>query len=138
MTLFNKTFALGLFILSASVQAEIAVIVHVENGASISEDDVKKIFMGKLAQFPDGKPTSPVTFNIDSSIRESFDTGFLSRQTHQIEAMWSKLVFTGKSSAPKVVDNSAAALEYVSSNPNAIAYIDAKDVTPNVKVLFKF
>ena len=56
----------------------------------------------------------------------------------QLKAYWSKLVFSGQGQPPKVVESSAEILTLVAANPNMIGFVDAAEVTPNVKVVGKF
>ena len=62
----------------------------------------------------------------------------LNKSGSQLKSYWSKLVFTGKGTPPKVVANDAEVISLISANPNLIGYIDAAAVTGTVKVIAKF
>jgi len=54
----------------------------------------------------------------------------------QLQAYWSRLVFTGKGKPPKTIGSSALIKSQVASRANAIAYIDSSEVDDSVKVVF--
>ena len=124
--------------LSASVAvsafAEVAVIVHPENTAEITAEDVSRMFLGKASQFSDGKEVLPITQET-ATTTDAFNTGLLNRSSSQVASYWAKQVFTGKGSAPKQVSDDAAVINLVKDNKNAISYVDASSVTGDVKVV---
>ena len=124
--------------LSASVAvsafAEVAVIVHPENTAEITAEDVSRMFLGKASQFSDGKEVLPITQET-ATTTDAFNTGLLNRSSSQVASYWAKQVFTGKGSAPKQVTDDAAVISLVKDNKNAISYVDASSVTGYVKVV---
>ncbi len=118
--------------------SEVAVIVNPSNNSEISEDDVKRIFLGKLKTFPDGTSVLPVNLSNSDSIREEFDDKALGKSASQIKAYWSKLVFSGKGNPPKEVDSQKEILQLVKDNPAVIGYVNASSVPAGVKVIAKF
>ncbi len=127
--------SLALTFFSVSSFADVVVIVHPSNSATLSAKNVQRIFLGKEKKFPDGKETIPVNQISDAAPRGTFDSNVLGRSTTQVSAYWSKLVFTGKGIPPKEVDNDSAMIEIVANNPNAIGYIDSSAVNSSVKVI---
>lgn len=115
--------------------AEVVVVVHPSNAADLDAKRVQRIFLGKDKKFSDGSETIPINQVPASSSRAEFDTSVLSRNTNQVAAYWSKLVFTGKGIPPKEVDNDAAVIDIVANNQNAIGYVESGAVTDAVKVL---
>lgn len=97
----------GLIIVSQSVSAELVVVVHPANNNTISEKQVKRIFLGKDKKFSDGTESIPVNQSQDNDVRQAFDENMLGRSSSQISAYWSKLVFTGKGIPPKEVSTDA-------------------------------
>lgn len=115
--------------------AEIVVVVHPSNSASLDKKSVQRIFLGKEKKFSDGKEVLPINQATTSAARGSFDSDTLERSSTQISAYWSKLVFTGKGIPPKELDDDAAVMAVVSANPNAIGYVDSASVSDAVKVI---
>lgn len=120
---------------SASSMADVSVIVNKANTADISTEDVKRIFLGKAQQFPNGQEAVPINLEMSSSSRTDFDTTLLGRTSSQVTSYWSKLVFTGKGTPPKEVSSETDVLELVKNNQNIIAYIDSAKVTADVRVI---
>jgi len=120
------------------VFADIAVIVHPSNSNAMDASAISRLFLGKSKKFPDGSVAIPLNQIDASSATGKFNSKALKKSSSQLKAYWSKLVFTGKGSPPKSVDNDLAVLELVASNPNIIGYVDANVITDKVKVLTTF
>lgn len=115
--------------------AEVVVIVHPSNAASVSAKNVQRIFLGKAKKFPGGSSVTPLNQEPSSPIRADFDTQIVGRSSTQVSAYWSKLVFTGKGTPPKELANDAAVIAAVAADPSAIGYVDSGSVTGDVKAL---
>jgi ABC-type phosphate transport system substrate-binding protein len=127
-----------LILCSHFVFADIAVIVHPSNSNAMDASAISRLFLGKSKKFPDGSVAIPLNQIEASSATGQFNSKALKKSSSQLKAYWSKLVFTGKGSPPKSVDNDGAVIELVASNPNIIGYVDANVITDNVKVLATF
>lgn len=122
--------ALLLSLASVSAKAELAIIVNPQNPAT-------KMFLSQVAQFYLGGSTlfSPVELPENSPARADFYKKVLEKEPAQVQAIWSKLLFTGKAKAPKEFKTGAEVKKYVSENQNAIGYIDKSAVDDSVKVV---
>ncbi|MEZ5435291.1 MAG: hypothetical protein R3E67_01295 [Pseudomonadales bacterium] len=54
-----------------------------------------------------------------------------------LNAYWSRMVFSGQGQPPKKVADDAAVLALVRANPNLIGYVDAVSLNNSVKVLLR-
>ncbi|RZF80573.1 phosphate ABC transporter substrate-binding protein [Pseudoalteromonas sp. CO325X] len=125
-------------LLSSSVAlADVAVIVHPSNGSDINKDTVERIFIGKEKSFSNGNKAIPIS-QASGATADEFNQKALNKSSGQLKAYWSKLVFTGKGTPPKEVDNDAEVIQLVSSNPDTIGFVDAGSVTDAVKVVTTF
>ena len=122
---------------SCAVNSEIAVIVHPSNAATLSNSDIKSLFLGRKRTFSDGKEAVPINLSEGTNLRSEFNQTVLNKSDSQLKAYWSKLVFTGKGSPPKEVSDGEI-LTLVSNNPNFIGYVDATLVNDSVKVVSRF
>lgn len=120
------------------VKAEISVIVNQNNNSTISSDDIKRIFLGKLKTFPGGTSAVPINLKASNPSRDVFDTSVLHKSSSQIKAYWSKLVFSGKGNPPLEVATDKEAVESVMKDPTAIGYVDSANVAAGVKVIATF
>lgn len=134
----KKYIAAALTLLSTSAMADIAVIVHPSNQSEFDNEMLVRIFTGKARSFSNGQIVVPVNLREGDEITNQFNAKVLSKNPNQLKAYWSKLVFTGKGTPPKEVNNSKEVLELVSTNPSIIGYVDAEQVDESVKVVGRF
>ena len=127
-----------LFSFSFSSLAEVAVIVHTSNSNTLDARAIQRIFLGKSKSYPDGKKVVAISQDKKAKVSNDFNKKVLKKSASQLKAYWSKLIFTGKGTPPKNVDNDADVIALVSANPNIIGYINASAVTDKVKVAAKF
>ena len=113
------------------------MIVNTGNANAIDQDEIKKIYLGKSKSFADGVKVNPVNQN-GNSIADEFNDKVVGKSSSQLNAYWSKLVFTGKGTPPEKLDNDQAVIDFVSSNADAIGYIDSSKVSDAVKVIATF
>ena len=127
-----------LFAMSFSAAADVAVIVHSGNSATVDKAQIARIFLGKNKTFPNGEKAVPVSTKSGSGAESEFNQKVLNKSASQLQAYWSKLVFTGKGTPPQEMGSDAEVIDLVKSNPNIIGYVDAGSVTGDVKVIASF
>ncbi|MCG8537807.1 MAG: phosphate ABC transporter substrate-binding protein, partial [Pseudomonadales bacterium] len=54
----------------------------------------------------------------------------------QLNAYWSRLIFTGKGAPPKQYFDDAEIIEVILEDDEAVGYIDSSSVTEGLKVIF--
>ncbi|NRR32295.1 hypothetical protein HSX11_19135 [Oxalobacteraceae bacterium] len=109
--------------------AEIAVIVNPKNPATrMFSEQAGQFFLGKSSLF------TPIE-HTDGPLRNEFYKKVLDKDSVQVKAIWSKLVFTGKASAPKEYGSSAEVKKAVAADVSAIGYIEKSAVDDSVKVI---
>ena len=135
---FIKPLSILLFTICASLQAEVAIIVNPSNNSQISESEIQRIFLGKITNFPDGELAVPINQTEQAPATDEFNTDVLKKSSSQLKVYWSKVLFTGQGTPPKVVTSDEEVVKLVSTNPNLIGYIDSSMVTSGVKVIAKF
>lgn len=124
-------------VLSPLAQAEVAVIVHPSNAATLDADAVSKLYLGREKSFPGGAAAVPLALSDDAAATTEFNDKILKKPSSQLKAYWSKLIFTGKGTPPKEIASDAEMVKLISSNPNMIGFVDAKAVDGSVKVVLK-
>ncbi|MEI8706026.1 phosphate ABC transporter substrate-binding protein [Pseudoalteromonas sp. B62] len=129
--------ASALTLCSISASAEVAVIVNASNTSNLDADTIKKIYLGKSKSFDNGAKVNPVNQN-GNSVADEFNDKVVGKSSSQLNAYWSKLVFTGKGTPPEKLDNDQAVLDFVAANNDAIGYVDSAKVNGSVKVVGKF
>ncbi len=132
----------ALLLLSAMVgnwaQADLAVIVNSAYPVSASDKDaVAKVFLSKANGLSGGGTLIPVDQADGSPVRKDFYSKLAGKNPAQMNAYWSKLIFTGQGQPPKAVGGDADVVNLVSANPNMIGYVHAAAVAKGVKVITK-
>ena len=124
------TGAFLLVALSLPARAELVIVVNPQNPAT-------RMFPSQAAQFFLGGSVMfvPIEQAEGSPIREEFYKKVLEKEPAQVQAIWSKIVFTGKGKPPKVMKSSAEVKKAVSESVNAIGYIEKSAVDDSVKVV---
>jgi len=123
--------AIGLSTFAVAVcAAELVVIVNPANPAtSMTSAQASQFFLGKSPMF------TPVDQAESSPIRTEFYKKICDKDPSEVKAIWSKLVFTGKASAPKEYHSNAEVKKAVAANPTGIGYIEVSAVDSTVKVV---
>lgn len=110
--------------------AEMVVIVNAKAAASAMTND-------QVAQFYLGKSTSmtPIDQPESAPLRAEFYKKVAGKELAQAKALWAKLIFTGKASAPVEAPGSAEVKKMVAADAKAIGYVDKSVVDGSVKVV---
>jgi len=122
---------------TSPLRADIAVVVHPDSPVSALQlDDVKRIFNGKLRQFP----TTDVLLSAYDMPDESMLFSRFYLQLYNIDAQRmnrrrAAYLFSGQGAIPAVVADEAAMKEAVASGRMAIGYLDSSAVDDSVKVV---
>lgn len=124
-------------LISLSTFAEVAVIVNPANNNQLDTENIKRIFLGKDVLFPDGTKIAPMSMESGATADE-FNQKVLERNSSQLKAYWSKLMFTGKGVPPEYVTSDADMLKAVASGANKIGFVDSANVDGSVKVIATF
>ncbi|MCY4043620.1 MAG: phosphate ABC transporter substrate-binding protein [Cellvibrionales bacterium] len=123
----------SLFAFSVPAKGDIAIIVHPSNTNTITLKRVKKIFLAKTQSFPDGKPVKAFQMDFEP-LRTAFNRNVLNRSEKAVNYYWARMLFSSKAKPPVILQNADHIKTIVASQPEAIAYIDIKDVDPSVRV----
>ncbi|MFO1385910.1 MAG: phosphate ABC transporter substrate-binding protein [Chitinivorax sp.] len=120
---------------SEMAHSELAVIVSARHPlSSLRIDQVEQLFLGKFFTFPDGSQAQPLDLPKGAE-RDRFYQHIASRNSSQMKAYWSKIVFSGGGQPPREVPSPQEAVSQVSKNLNLIAYVDKAQLNSTVKVL---
>jgi len=136
MKLFTKA-VLGLALLTAFqiAQAEHVIVVSAKSAVgNLTKDQVADIYLGNSKEFPGGGQALPLLL-ASGAVRTEFFDKVLGKNEAQAKAIWSRLVFSGKGSAPREVADSAEIIKLIAANPNCIGIIEKSAVNASVKVV---
>ena len=121
--------------LTVPVLAQIVVIVHPESSLrALSTQQISDLYLGRLRVI-DGTPVQLLDLADDSSLRMRFFKAINGMDLPRVNAYWARLQFSGNVLAPLKLSDPQSLREAVSRDRRAIGYIDASQVTPQVRVI---
>jgi len=110
---------------------EISIIVNMNNATDVmSAREVRKLFLGKSRNLPDGSRALLVSNEL---IRSEFNRSALGKADSQVKAAWSRLLFSGRAKRPVAFSDPAEVVQFVSGNINAVGYILSSELGEGVK-----
>lgn len=121
---------------AGAATAEVVAVVSTRNSATmLSKAEVADIFLGRALRFPDGRRAVPIDQADGSAARVEFHDRFSGKSQAQLNAHWSKIVFTGRGQPPREVAGGAEVKKRLAENPNAIGYIEREQLDGSVRVI---
>lgn len=127
----------ALLLPAISAQAELVVVANPTSGIErLTHEEVVNIYLGRYRLLPSGSSADPIDLAPDSPLRERFYRHLVNKNLAEINAYWARLVFSGKTRPPRIIDDSDAALRHVAAHPAALAYVDRARADRRVKIVF--
>ena len=121
-----------------AVAADWVLVANPKSGIThLEKDDVTNIFLGRYRRLPSGATAEPIDQPADSALKASFYRQLVNKDMSEINAYWSRLVFSGKTRPPFVAASSEDAIQQVSVNQSALAYVEKSKVDARVLVVFE-
>lgn len=118
--------------------AEVVIVVSANSSvANLSVSQIARIFLGKTGSFPNGIIAEPLDQAEGTGIRNEFYAKVTGKSPVQLNAYWSKIIFSGDGQPPRLVSGNEAVKKAVAADPNAIGYIDKSAVDNSVKILLE-
>jgi ABC-type phosphate transport system substrate-binding protein len=126
-----------LLMLTATVSADLLVIVHPDNPNKIDAKFVKNLYLGKETRFDNGDTAVPLILEEGNPLTELFLKEVIRQKPVQFKRLWSKALFTGKGTPPEVIESEEDVLRLVMSNPSMIGFIDSDQYTNDVRAVLR-
>jgi len=116
---------------------DIAVVVHPDTPIkSLTLAEVRQVFKGDRQYWTKAVPVVLIVRAPVSHEREVVLRVIFQMNDSQFKQYWVSKIFRAETtSAPKVVYSNSVATQLIAALPGAIAFMEAKDVTPGVKVI---
>ena len=122
-------------VISPLASAEIAIVVNPESEmAKASASDITQLFLGKRNEI-DGQAARALDQAEGSTIRNEFYNKVVNKTGSQLNAYWSRLIFTGKGMPPDKVDDDVEVIEMVAEEEDVVGYVSPSSVDETVKVI---
>jgi len=127
--------------LTAAAPAHAELVVIASAGSRIgplSRQEIINIYMGRYCKLKNDVIAMPLDIDMDSPERRNFYLHLLDKTLAEINAYWARLVFSGKTAAPEELASQREILDRVARDPNAIGYVDRRNLNAHVKVVYEF
>jgi len=123
--------------LATTVQADPVVVVSANSSlGALTQDEVRQIFNGQ-ARRVSGVSVEALALPSRGDAREAFYQQVLGKSAEQMKSYWARMIFTGRGMPPREVSSEQEMVMLVGSNRNFVGYLDASQVTPDLKVVYR-
>ncbi len=113
------------FSLSAAY-AEVLIIANKDvSEASLSQQEIQEIFLGKRVQWSDNSRIRFVTVG-DAGVHSMFLKQYVKLSDSDWKMYWKRMVFTGRGMPPETISSEAEVIGFVSKTKGAVGYISAE------------
>ena len=134
---------LGLFVALSSLAgracAEPVVVVNAGSAIGpLSQDEVTNIFLGRYRRLPTGDAAQPIDQPESSPLRAEFYRQLVNKDVSEINAYWSRLIFSGRTSPPLQAASVADVIGLLLERPGAIAYVERTKVDKRLRIIMEF
>ena len=127
-----------LLIATAPAHAEPVVVVSARSGIErLSRDEVVNIFLGRYRGLSNGTQAIPIDQPEGGSLRAEFYRRLVNKELNEINAYWSRLIFSGKTSPPRQAADAAEVYALLARNPGGIAYIERAQVDHRFRIVLE-
>lgn len=121
---------------AAEVRAELVVVVNARCGvAAMTRNEVINVFFGRNRQYFNGIEAQPVDLVDSHADRGRFYNLLVGKDLSEINAYWSRQVFSGRMQAPVKVNSTEEVLKWVVSHPGGIGFVDLSKADARVRVV---
>ena len=126
-----------LLMLAAVVHAEPVVVVSAGSELdALTQDEVRQIFNGQTRRVS-GVSLKSLDLPASSRDRKAFYQQVLGKSPEQMKSYWARMIFTGRGMPPREVSSYREMVMLLGSNRNFIGYLDASQVTADLKVVYR-
>lgn len=139
MKVLLSTLFLVLSGLGSTVRAEPVVVVSAASSLrQLSQDEVVNIFLGRYRRLPNGDTALPIDQPESSPVRADFYRRLVNKDLNEINAYWSRLIFSGRTSPPLQASSAADVMVWLLGQPGGVAYVDRTQVDKRLRIVMEF
>lgn len=129
--------ATGLLAAQTVLAGDLLVVVGEKSPLTVlDKNQVRNIFLGRIASLPDGSAAVPIDQPESSPMRDEFYVKVTNYSAAEVKARWAQLAFTGRGDPPRVSKGSSDVKKILNSTPGAIGYIEKSELDSSVKAVF--
>lgn len=123
---------------TAQATGSLAVVVNARCGVAVmSRNEVINIFFGRYRQFFNGREARPVDLVDGHPVRGQFYRRLVGKDLAEINAYWSRQVFSGRLQALHKVASPEEAMKWVAANPCGIGFIETAKADARFNIVYE-
>lgn len=130
-------FLLALMPVAAGAESIVVVVNPASGVETLSRNDVINIFLGSFRRLPSGIPALPVDLPQGHPARAEFYRLLVGKNPSEINAYWSRLIFSGKTRPPIQAIRVEDAATMVQGSVGAITYLERSKVSGKLRIVFE-
>ncbi|WP_371322858.1 hypothetical protein VX159_10605 [Dechloromonas sp. ZY10] len=119
-------------------QAELVVVVNARSGVSaMTRGEVVNLFFGRSRQLFNGIEAQVADLQDAHPDRERFYRALVGKELADVNAYWSRQLFTGRLQPPPQLKTSEEMLRWVTERPGGVGYVDLRHADARVRVVYE-
>lgn len=129
-----------IFLLSFPLRsrADFVVVVSKQNDYVLKQADVRKLYLGQITTFPNGKRAVPLMLIEGAPERPIFLQKTLLITESRYISIWAKLLFTGNGTPPIELKDNNEMAAFLLQNPLAVGYLPRSEIDERFRVVAEF
>ncbi len=130
---------LPIVLIAGLAHADLVVVTSPKSGLErISRQDLVNVYMGRLRTHSTGEPAVALDLAAQSAERVDFYRQLVNKESADIKAYWSRLIFSGGARPPQTVNDPETLIRLLNQMPGAVGYLDRKQVDHRVRIVYEF
>jgi ABC-type phosphate transport system substrate-binding protein len=119
-----------------SLAGGMVVVVNARSGVEkLSRDEVINIFMGRFRQLPGNLTAEPVDQPDGMPEKALFYRLLVNKDISDINAYWTRLIFSGKTSPPYQAKDMDDMLDWLVKHKGAVGYVERSQVDSRLRIV---
>lgn len=117
---------------------DMVVVANSQSGINkLSRDEVINIYLGRFRQLSSGVAAQPVDLPPAHADKARFYRLLVNKELAEINAYWSRLIFSGRTTPPRAVKGQEELLNFIRTTPGAIGYVDRAKIDDRVLLVYE-
>ena len=92
----------------------------------------------RYRRLPNGDTALPIDQPESSPVRADFYRRLVNKDLNEINAYWSRLIFSGRTSPPLQASSAADVMVWLLGQPGGVAYVDRTQVDKRLRIVMEF
>ncbi len=127
---------LAVVLCPALAHGQVVVVIGNANVKKVDATSVLRIYTGRTSEI-DGAAVYAVNAPTGTAIRNRFLSSCLQQDESRYTAHWTVRKYVGKGTSPREFARSTDVLNYVTTTPGAIGYLEESEVVPGMNILLR-